>query len=148
MNLLTEQNLKELTEIKWNDELVTGVERIDNQHREIIYRLNEFIKISTFEDEKEIDHMIRFLGGYLIDHFDTEEECMIKYNYPHYDRHKEKHMELLKNISILKRIFKEEGELSFMPIVMSMKDFCVDWLVDHINTEDKALSEFLSSKLC
>ncbi len=39
MNLLTEQNIKELTEIKWNDELVPGVERIDNQHREIISRL-------------------------------------------------------------------------------------------------------------
>ncbi len=32
MNLIIEQNIEELKEIKWNVELITGVKRIDNQH--------------------------------------------------------------------------------------------------------------------
>ncbi len=83
------------------------------------------INFSIFNDEKKIDHMIIFFGGYLLDHFDIEEECVLRYNYPHYDRHKEKHIELLKNISILKSILQKEGELSLMFIVISMKDYSI-----------------------
>ncbi len=133
-------------EIQWNDDLSTGVDKIDNQHKEIINRINTIINSSEkVISEEEIDKMVRFLGGYVIDHFGAEEEYMIKHKYPDYDAHKKLHMQFLKNFAIMKRLFEEENSTSL--IILAIQNQAFDWLVKHILTEDKAMAEFLRRKI-
>ncbi len=40
-------------EIQWNDNLATGVEKIDDQHKEIFRRVNRLINLS--EEEKKMN---------------------------------------------------------------------------------------------
>ncbi|MBF0344604.1 MAG: hemerythrin family protein [Nitrospirae bacterium] len=131
--------------IQWDESLTTGVKEIDKQHKEIISRINKLISMTDTEKELEIDKMLRFLGGYVIDHFNHEEEYMIKYQYPDYDQHKGEHIKFLKNYSSLKKLFDSEGASSL--IINATERQAVEWLVKHIQQEDKKMATFLNSKM-
>lgn len=131
-------------DIKWDDSLKTGFEKIDEQHMEIIERINVLIHLHGDEKEAEIDKVLRFLGGYVIEHFQTEEDIMIKYKYPEYDLHKEEHMGFLKSYSQLKRLFEKEGASEL--IIQATQNQAVDWIINHIKKSDKKLSAYLKDK--
>ena len=131
--------------IKWDDSLSTGFDTIDNQHKEIISRINKLINMTDDEKEREIDKMLRFLGGYVIDHFSNEEEYMIKYEYPGYDAHKEEHMTFLKSYSNLKRLFEREGATEL--IIHATQNQAVEWLIKHITEVDKKMAAFLKARM-
>ncbi len=132
--------------IEWTDDLATGVDKIDNQHKEIITRINVLFDESEGDlSEKDIDGLVRFLGGYVIDHFSAEEEYMIKCKYPEYDYHKEQHIQFLKNFAIMKRLFQKEHSMSL--IVMAIQNQAVDWLINHIKKDDKVMAAFLRKSL-
>ncbi len=132
--------------IEWDQELQTGIEHIDDQHREIIQRINQLVDL--FDREAgvvEVDRLLRFLGGYVLDHFKAEEDSMIKYKYPDFDFHKEQHAKFLKELSILKRLYEKEGGTPLL--VMAILYRGVDWLKNHILTVDKEMAAFLKKKV-
>lgn len=132
--------------ITWSEDLSTGIEEIDNQHKEIINRINMIDEASEKHiEEEDIDKIVRFLGGYVIDHFDTEDKFMIQYNYPKYDSHKAEHMKFLKNFAVFKRVCEAEDSTSL--IILAIKNQVVDWLVRHIREVDKEMAFFLRSRL-
>ncbi|MEO5360898.1 MAG: bacteriohemerythrin [Nitrospirota bacterium] len=137
-------------EIQWSDSLATGVDKIDNQHKEIFARISSLINldIENMEFEKrevELHKVLRFLGGYVIDHFKTEEEFMTRYHYPNYDDHKKEHMEFLKSYSALVRMFEKDGATDL--IVTATQNQAVDWLVKHIKDTDQKMAYFLKPKM-
>jgi hemerythrin len=131
--------------IKWDESLSTGVEKLDNQHKEIISRINKLISMTDDEKEREIEKMLRFFGGHVIDNFESEEAYMIKHKYPDYDAHKEEHMAFLKSYSNLKRLFEREGATRL--IIHATQNQAVEWLVKHITESDKKMAEFLKPKI-
>jgi len=128
-------------EIEWDKDLITGIDKIDTQHMEIIKRINHLADGCDQEGEKEVDQLIRFLGGYVMDHFKTEEDHMIRSQYPGYDFHKEQHARFLKDLAILKRLFEKEGETHLL--VMAVLYRVIDWLKNHITKVDKEMAAFL-----
>ncbi len=132
--------------LKWDEDLSTGIDEIDNQHKEIIKRIE---KINNEADEsmsmKEIDEIVRFIGGYVFDHFSMEEEYMMKYKYPNYDSHKAEHMSFLKSFTFLKKMAKESGITSM--IILAIQNQVVDWLVKHIKSADKEMAVFLRERV-
>ncbi len=132
--------------IQWDEGLSTGVEMIDNQHKEIITRINVvFYESEGDVSDEEIDGLVRFVGGYVIDHFNAEEEYMIKYKYHDYDHHKSQHMQFLKNFAILKRFLEKEKSPSL--ILQAINNQAVDWLISHIKKEDMKMAEFLRARM-
>jgi hemerythrin len=132
-------------QIEWSHDLETGISKIDKQHLDIIERINIVLKASVNEiTPYEVDNIIRFLGGYLIDHFETEEDYMTSLNYQGFDHHRKEHITFLKVFSGLKRYFEEEQSPSLIFTVV--KNQFVAWLVDHIKTEDKKMAVFMKSK--
>ncbi|MBF0319444.1 MAG: hemerythrin family protein [Nitrospirae bacterium] len=137
-------------EIQWHESLATGVDKIDDQHKEIIARINTLINMDmenmdSEEMEHELQKVLRFLGGYVIDHFNAEEEIMTRYHYPEYDEHKKEHLTFLKNFATLKRMFEKEGTTSLM--ITATQNQAVDWLVKHIKNIDQKMAAFLKSKM-
>lgn len=56
--------------IEWSTELTTGVERIDNQHKELINRINKLQGASREGKGKEvIDELMVFLEDYIKSHY-------------------------------------------------------------------------------
>ncbi len=133
-----------MVNIEWNDSLETGVEIIDDQHKEIFSRVDTLVNLSEEKKKKEIEKMLRFLGGYVVEHFSAEEEYMIDFNYPEYDFHKEEHMQFLKSYKVLMKEYKKKGATPAM--INDTQNKVISWLYDHIMRTDKNLAAFLKSR--
>jgi len=126
----------------WNDELGTGITDIDEQHKKVIEWINRIDR--TFDEEtgaEAFDSVVRFFGGFVLDHFKTEEEYMILHNYPDYDEHKGEHMAFLKKLASLKRLLEKEESAPLIALVI--KNEYVEWFKDHQMNDNKKLADFL-----
>ncbi len=131
--------------IAWTSDLATGVDDIDDQHKELFRRINNLLAACTQgEGRKEVDKVIAFLEDYVIEHFSEEERHMNERSYPEYGRHKAQHLEFMENLRELKEQFETEGP--GVHIVVSTNRMVIDWLTNHIRKEDKALGAFLRSR--
>ena len=136
--------------VKWSKGLVTGVDEIDSQHKELFMRINKLLETGEQNHDKEkIKETIRYLEGYVKIHFGTEEKYMTKYNYPGSTSHKAEHEKFAKDFKEL--IGKFEGfdyKLSSEIIMMSDTEKLLgDWWTNHITKTDRALGNFLKKTL-
>jgi hemerythrin len=128
----------------WNDSLLTGIITIDSQHKELFRRINELLD-SAGKSKEIISQTTNFLQSYITTHFGTEENLMVKANYPEYQSHKLAHEKYAKDFNELKdRIDKEGINLT---LSVKMNQLLVDWWINHINKVDKKMAEFLKSNL-
>ena len=69
--------------IQWNEKYSTGVDDIDDQHKEIINQLNRFHEAITSGLGKDvIIDLLEFTAQYAENHFSFEEDCMNRYRCP------------------------------------------------------------------
>jgi len=131
--------------IDWTNALSVNDPIIDSQHREIFIRIKNLVmSIGSGVSEEEIYDMLSFLGSYVTSHFTLEEMYMEIYNYPHYAFHKEQHTKLIKTYERFKRQYKENGGDIYL--ILQIQQKIVDWVIEHINKEDKDLWGFLLDK--
>ena len=132
--------------ITWTEDLRTGVDEIDNQHKDLFSRLNEILEACEHQKGKEeIGTFIDFLADYVILHFATEEREMVKYNYPGLIDHKNEHRQFTIKIGELQKSFNDQG--ASIDVVLTAVRASYDWLQNHIRKTDKALGAFLRTKL-
>ena len=135
---------------EWNEKLSVNIESIDSQHKMLLNMINNFYeeihKIHEGASDKTLNDLradlIEKMKNYAVDHFRTEEEYFLKYNYPDYENHKKEHDDFaLKVIDIEERFKKGELILS-----TELTDYLKDWLFDHIQDSDQKYSSFLMEK--
>lgn len=132
--------------VLWTSDLATDVAEIDNQHKELFFRVNQLLSASgKSKGKEEIVTLIDFLGEYVVSHFNTEEKYMAIHHYPDYDFHKAEHTAFLNEFSDLKKRYQEEGATSHLVIVLQNRTF--GWLRNHICKIDKVLGAFLKKKM-
>jgi hemerythrin len=128
--------------VKWTSDFETGIEIIDNQHKELFKNINELLDSCERGEAKEgVIKIFDFLEQYVIFHFGTEEDLMIKYRYPNYYQHRMLHDRFIIDMNGLKREFLKNGISE--GFLMLIKHFVIDWLKYHIGGEDKRLGVFL-----
>lgn len=88
--------------IKWSDDLLTGNELIDSQHKTLIEMINDFYSAAGKgkSGEKTLQ-LLDFLKDYILKHFAAEETLTRNSNYPEKDDHIESHNYYRKNFHIL-----------------------------------------------
>lgn len=131
--------------VKWSKGLLTGVESIDRQHKELFDRINAILENSKSKGREATQRAISFLEDYVVSHFRDEENSMNKYGYPGYLAHKKEHEDFIKNFSELKKkignsISQFNGELL---MTIDTEKVLGSWWVNHINKADKAMAAFL-----
>ena len=88
--------------ITFDDNLVTGNNTIDTQHKELIDRIRNFVVACQNGDSKvKAIKMLDYLDEYTDFHFKEEEELQEKAGYPERGKHHEKHEEFKKSIQEL-----------------------------------------------
>ncbi|MDI3280784.1 MAG: bacteriohemerythrin, partial [Bacillota bacterium] len=96
--------------MKWTEDLATGVTQIDDQHKELIERVNQLLAAcSEGRGKEEVGRTLNFLSDYIVFHFGTEEKYMTQYDYPGYNSHKAQHTGFIKEFTDLKGKFETEG---------------------------------------
>ncbi len=119
--------------IEWNDKYRVGISIIDRDHKRYIDTLNKLILLKKNNETPEgVKEVLMELTNYVLTHFKTEEVCMIEFNYPEYQDHKEEHHDFtMKIISYLDRVINSDYQ-----IACDLLEDLKGWLVNHIQVTD------------
>lgn len=127
--------------IKWNESLSINFPKIDEQHKKLVDIVNKLHdNMSKGKGKEALGEVFNNLIDYTVYHFNTEEEYMIKYNFPGLATHQIEHKKLTDDVLKLKHKF-EKGE---SVITIEVMNFLKKWLADHIEKTDKKMGEFLA----
>jgi hemerythrin-like metal-binding protein/PAS domain S-box-containing protein len=125
--------------LNWNDQLLVGVDSVDNQHRhlvELINRLDEVVAIG--EDQQTIMEIVNQLVDYTVYHFQHEDELMVNagYNQDMLERHRQQHQDFVEKIKSVQIDVKTDSNV----VSKDLLDFLVDWLCRHTLKTDKLMA--------
>jgi len=131
--------------INLSKDMEVGVAEIDNQHRELINRLNALTAmgheaVSKEETQKTLD----LLGEYIVKHFSDEEALQKKNNYPEYEAHRKLHQQYIEEFKKLDAEFAANGHS--LKFTMDLNNSLINWIVKHIKSADVALGRFIKGK--
>jgi len=117
----------------WSDDLSTGVDEIDSDHKSLFQIFQDAYWISqTQTDTSDLNGMMANLLNYTEVHFAREEALMEATPYPHLVRHRDIHHELIKNLKE-QIVLVQNNEQNPQQFVLFLKD----WFIEHINGTDK-----------
>lgn len=133
--------------MEWNDSIATGVEAIDNQHREIINHVNHVLGCCGREESREnVYQALDNLGSYTIEHFQYEEKIQKEKQYPEYGTHRREHDALVELLQGLLSQF-ENGE-PYTAITWRANSDLSQRLWQHFSESDKAFTTYLQNAPC
>ena len=127
--------------IEWSDKFKTGIEIIDEQHKELfrlfnrVYDLynNEFI-IDKYD---QIIAAVEELKEYTKYHFKAEEDYMLSIRYKKFFEHKLKHEDFIRKIDSIDYNIIDYNQQNHL---LELLKFITDWIVEHVVTVDKQIS--------
>ena len=130
--------------ITWDDEMTTGVMKLDRQHKKLIEKYNELYEaIDQGRGREVIGEILDFLEFYADWHFGEEETCMDQYQCPVARRNKQAHAEFL----LLFGEFHTQWQISTLN-KQQVQDACAElgaWIENHIRRVDAQLASCLDS---
>jgi hemerythrin-like metal-binding protein len=128
----------------WRQDLYSvGVITIDEQHKKLFSLINalfDAMKIGKGSSlvGKTLDELIEYTKN----HFRTEEDYMIKCNYPAFGEHKKIHDKLTEDVKNIKNKFLANPNTN---LSIETLDFLRDWLTQHIQGTDKKYVPYMKN---
>ncbi|MCC8998379.1 MAG: bacteriohemerythrin [Candidatus Contendobacter sp.] len=120
--------------VEWSNELSVGIEEIDAQHQILVDLLNEVHEAIQQRQGVEVTRdIVQRLNEYTRVHFAVEESLMRILHYPDYERHKEEHEKLIRQL----HEFSDKLEAGKASISFDLAHFLRTWLTKHIMEGDK-----------
>jgi hemerythrin len=127
----------------WTPDLSVGVEMIDEQHKELIRRMNDFYQSVKSDDREKVFELLKFMSDYVTSHFREEEALQQKYNNPDYAEHRKLHQGFEKDVRQLEEDIRKNYTVATKSLVgMTL----MNWLMLHIMRVDKKLGEYIRSR--
>ncbi len=128
--------------ISWRETYNIGVDEVDQQHQELVVKLNEFLDACIQQKGKEkIMETLAFLRDYTVEHFRSEEAIMLKHNYPEYADHKKDHDDFVASVLELEASIENQG--ATVVTTLKLNRTLTDWLLSHISKSDMKIGQFL-----
>ena len=126
----------------FDDNLVTGNEMIDGQHRELIEKINKLLDSCENGNDKRVAiTTLDYLADYTEFHFFEEEKLQETIGYPGIDAHKKEHDKLREVVKDLYNMLEEEEGPS-NAFVEQVNKNVIEWLYGHIKTFDRSVAEY------
>jgi hemerythrin len=125
-------------------QLLTGIEKIDEQHEELFRRMeNMELALLSGLGESELNQLVSYLEDNITEHFRAEEDFMTRLNYPLnlLHRHVEQHNEFKTAFRQFMKKYRERGADKYLVI-----DFDRDirkWREKHILKLDLDCAAFI-----
>lgn len=132
--------------LTWDVTMSTGIARIDNQHQELIRKLNALLDaMQKGRGKEEIAKLLGFLGEYVIKHFSDEEAEMERLQCPAAVANRIAHQQFIKRFTDFRNRFEKEG--AGPRIIIEVQKSLVDWVVMHIRGVDTKLAASVKQKV-
>ena len=129
--------------INWEESLSVNIKEIDLQHQKLIQIINDLHEAMRQKKTQDLlGKIIDELIAYTSTHFLTEEAYFEKYQYGDRLSHKRIHTDFVKKVGE----FKKEFSAGKLMLSMEIMTFLKEWLVKHIQGDDKKYGPFLNSK--
>jgi len=142
---LQEGRVASMQGFEWNDELLVGIDLIDQQHREYFARVNQLLAACQAGDAERIQDTFNFLRDYVVFHFDAEQQVMQYHAYPDMEAHVEQHEYFGLECDGLGAEIADKPENPELGDLAS--NLLVDWFVNHIRQVDRRLGKYLIPRL-
>lgn len=127
---------------EFSDNLVTGNEMIDSQHKELIEKINGLERSCETNAELSVAvKMLNYLADYTDFHFSEEEKLQEEIEYPGMEEHKKQHQEFKQAIEELHEML-EEQEGPSDAFVKAVEENVMKWLTFHIQSFDRSVAEY------
>ncbi|WP_415712785.1 bacteriohemerythrin [Maridesulfovibrio sp.] len=129
--------------VTWSDrDFSVNIKAIDVQHKKLVNMINGLHKaMRDRASDAVMKRLVEELKNYTVDHFSTEEKLFDRFGYPQSPEHKELH------VNFVNQVLDFESALisGKAKVTMDVMKFLKDWLVQHIQGEDRKYSPFLNS---
>jgi hemerythrin len=120
---------------KWDRRLETGIDLIDEQHRELFRRIDKLeLAIYHSRATDECLNLVTYLEDYVIEHFEAEERLLTDFFYPDFPKHLYEHNEFRKMFSELKEECYKGGPDAYLAI--DVDKLIRKWWENHIMKSD------------
>ncbi|MEM1705822.1 MAG: hemerythrin family protein [Thermosphaera sp.] len=130
-----------LPSLQWKDEMITGYEPIDSQHRELLNMWNDFIK-KLMKDPNNSIEFLEALMNKINNHFSFEEELMRKSKYQGMKKHVKEHEDFRK---ILNQLLLRSYEIGVLESLRESLGLIYAYL-HHLITFDKSLALYMAKQ--
>ncbi len=132
---------------EWQNEWSLGVEIIDRQHRQLAVMLNKIVALylnngGQTDSEQRSNQLLEQLKIFyekVREHFNNEEDLMLKTNYPGHTEHARDHLMLLAELTHYIRHIEEGLNNINIGTLGTLKT----WFISHIISSDKKFADFL-----
>lgn len=120
---------------RWEKELETGIELVDQQHVQLLIAINKLIIRRKCKDDGEgLEECIRYLENYIQFHCQTEEAYQVECQYEKFREHQAQHDFISTQLRFL--IVSLEGSDYEDCVVEKFYAFLSDWINNHLLQED------------
>lgn len=129
----------------WEEKYSIHIAMIDEQHK-TLFKIANTIYNELQKDSHSFDTIIALILemiDYTKYHFNTEEEMMVKYQYPDLEDHKNQHNRFVDYIDSLSFIDIDENQDH---LLRDMVDFLSNWILNHISKTDLKFGNFINEK--
>ena len=131
----------------WDENFKTGVKEIDQQHKHLVFLLNQVANHIIFQQkEPSLGSIINELVDYAVYHFQSEENYWLEVapDAPETESHRDSHNRFVERVQEFK--FKSDT----MPAEQWLEEllsFLASWLAAHILESDKHMALLVSAVL-
>ncbi|KAH7831140.1 uncharacterized protein MONOS_10743 [Monocercomonoides exilis] len=135
---------REVESVKWSEDLVTSVTRIDDAHYVLVEGMRQLVAlVNNNEPHEKVQMLLDQLLVATFIHFSDEEKMMLSYKYPT----KLRNEHLMAHIQLLRKLvtFLDRMNTHHVPLTEVVL-FSSTWIVNHIQSLDAELSLFLLQK--
>ncbi|MBC9071201.1 hemerythrin family protein [Thauera sp. CAU 1555] len=120
--------------VQWDDSYSLGLEQIDDQHKVLFDIMNQlWSAIVRRAEGAEMQRILDELERYTVSHFSAEEAFMLSAGFAGVDEHRRQHAGFVERIRSARSDLRQGKEVS-----LELLHFLRDWLVQHIQAEDRA----------
>ena len=129
--------------MEWSPVFSVKVKKFDDQHKKLVDLVNQLHDaMKAGQGNAMLGVVLQSLITYTATHFKDEEQVMQANGYPDLVRHKGEHEKLVKQVLDLQKKFQAGGSV----LTMTVMSFLKDWLITHIQGEDKKYGVYLNAK--
>lgn len=127
----------------WNDSYLLGIPIIDNQHKKFFVILDNLMILSQNQEKSEMHSLINELQNYVIYHFQTEEDLMLKSQSPNLDLHIMEHELFKKKVEEFRQSYYNNNAELLNEMILFMRK----WLLIHISGTDTEYTDSVKNTL-
>jgi hemerythrin len=128
--------------MEWGEQHSVGVERFDDDHRQVFAMLNDLHDaVEAGKGKAVLREVLLGLGAYTHQHFTVEEAVMRRTEYPGYEAHSAEHREFTGKL----QDFMRAHEIGDTGVSLEVLAFLREWLQHHVLVTDRAYCEHLNA---